>query len=57
MNMLVIDVGGTNLKILATRQGEPRKFASGPTLTAERMVARVRFRLSPACSSFCPYEY
>jgi len=42
MNILVIDVGGTNVKILATGHEQPRKFASGPTLTAEQMVARVK---------------
>ena len=35
MNVLVVDVGGTHVKILATGQNEPRKFPSGPTLTAE----------------------
>ena len=33
---------GTNVKILATGQNEPRKFPSGPTLTAEQMVAGVK---------------
>jgi polyphosphate glucokinase len=42
MNVLVVDVGGTNVKLLATGQDEPRKFASGPTLTVERMVAGVK---------------
>src|SRR5580704_10561538 len=42
MNILVVDVGGTNVKILATGHEEPRKFPSGPTLTAEQMVARVK---------------
>ncbi|HZZ82175.1 MAG TPA: ROK family protein [Gemmataceae bacterium] len=42
MNVLVIDVGGTNVKILATGQTEPRKFPSGPTLTPEGMVAGVK---------------
>ena len=42
MNVLVIDVGGTHVKILATGQKEPRKFASGPTLTAAQMVAGVK---------------
>jgi polyphosphate glucokinase len=42
MNILVVDVGGTNVKILATGQAEPRKFRSGPALTAEQMVAGVR---------------
>jgi predicted NBD/HSP70 family sugar kinase len=42
MNILVVDVGGTNVKILATGHEEPRRFPSGPTLSAEQMVARVR---------------
>ena len=42
MNVLVVDVGGTNVKILATGQEEPRKFSSGPTLTPERMVTGVQ---------------
>jgi polyphosphate glucokinase len=42
MNVLVVDVGGTNVKILATGQGEPRKFPSGTTLTAAKMVEGVR---------------
>lgn len=41
MNVLVIDVGGTNVKILATGQAEPRKFPSGPLMTPERMVGEV----------------
>jgi polyphosphate glucokinase len=41
MNILVVDVGGTKVKILATGQ-KPRAFASGPTLSAEQMVARVK---------------
>jgi polyphosphate glucokinase len=40
--VLVVDVGGTNVKILATGQDEPRKFPSGPTLTPEEMVAGVK---------------
>jgi polyphosphate glucokinase len=42
MNILVVDVGGTNVKILATGQAEPRRGRSGPTLTPERMVACVK---------------
>jgi len=42
MRVLVVDVGGTNVKILATGETEPRKFPSGPTLTAARMAAGVR---------------
>ena len=42
MNVLVVDVGGTNVKILATGQAEPRRFPSGPNLTPERMVSGVK---------------
>jgi polyphosphate glucokinase len=42
MNVLVIDVGGTHVKVLVTGQREPRKFPSGPKLTAKRMVAGVK---------------
>src|SRR6266478_1652829 len=42
MNVLVVDVGGTHVKILATGQKELREFTSGPTLTAEQMVAGVK---------------
>jgi polyphosphate glucokinase len=42
MNVLVIDVGGTNVKFLATGQEQSRRFPSGPTLTAEQMVAQVK---------------
>lgn len=42
MKVLVVDVGGTNVKILATGQDTPRKFPSGPTLTPTRMVSGVR---------------
>ena len=42
MNVLVIDVGGTNVKIFATGQKEPRRFPSGPTMTPRQMVAGVK---------------
>jgi polyphosphate glucokinase len=42
MNVLVVDVGGTNVKILATGQETRRKFPSGPKLTPAKMVAGVR---------------
>ena len=42
MDVLVIDIGGTNVKLLATGQKEPRKFPSGPTLTPGKMVAGVK---------------
>jgi polyphosphate glucokinase len=41
MNVLVIDIGGTSVKLLATGQDAPRKFSSGPGLTPEQMVAGV----------------
>ena len=40
--VLVIDVGGTSVKILASGQSEVRSFRSGPTLTPRRMVAGVK---------------
>src|SRR5271154_4582193 len=40
--VLGIDVGGTNVKMLATGQKEPRKYPSGPTMTAEKMVQIVK---------------
>ena len=42
MNVLAVDIGGTNVKILATGQDAPRKFASGPRLTPRQMVAGVK---------------
>jgi len=42
MNVLAVDVGGTHVKILATGQAVHRKFASGPALTPEQMVAGVK---------------
>jgi len=41
MKVLVVDVGGTSVKILAVGQGEPRKFESGPLMTVGQMVAGV----------------
>src|ERR1700691_5222100 len=41
-NILAIDVGGTNIKVLATGQKEPVKIPSGPEMTAKRMVKEVR---------------
>jgi polyphosphate glucokinase len=42
MRALVVDVGGTHVKMLAAGQKAPREFPSGPTLTAEQMVDGVR---------------
>jgi polyphosphate glucokinase len=42
MIVLVIDVGGTNIKVLVTGQKVPVKIPSGPKMTAQRMAADVR---------------
>jgi polyphosphate glucokinase len=42
MNVLVIDIGGTHVKALATGHSAHREFDSGPALTPKRMVAEVR---------------
>ena len=42
MNVLVIDIGGTNVKALATGETEFRSFPSGPKLTPEQMVSGVQ---------------
>jgi polyphosphate glucokinase len=42
MKVLVIDVGGTHVKVLVSGEREPRKFQSGPSLTASQMVAVVK---------------
>src|ERR1700677_395316 len=42
MNVLVVDVGGTSVKILATGQNAPRKFLSGPKMSADQMVLGVK---------------
>lgn len=42
MNILSIDIGGTNVKIKASHQNEVRRFPSGKELSARRMVLDVR---------------
>jgi polyphosphate glucokinase len=42
MRVLVVDVGGSNVKILASGQDEPRRFESDPQLSARAMVAGVK---------------
>ncbi|HET7100500.1 MAG TPA: ROK family protein [Terriglobia bacterium] len=37
--MLVVDIGGTHVKILATGQTAPREFQSGAGMTPRRMVS------------------
>src|ERR1700739_4381235 len=40
--ILIIDVGGTNIKIWAIGQKVPIKIPSGPKMTAKKMVKTVR---------------
>jgi polyphosphate glucokinase len=42
MKILVIDVGGTHVKMLASGRKSPIKMKSGPTLTPRRMVSAVK---------------
>ena len=42
MKALVIDIGGTYVKLLATGQKEGRRFESGPDMTPQLMVAGVK---------------
>lgn len=42
MKVLVLDVGGTHVKVLATGQSEPRKFDSGPDLVPRSMIREVK---------------
>jgi polyphosphate glucokinase len=39
--VLVVDIGGTNVKLLATGMGEPLKIPSGKDLTPRAMVKKV----------------
>lgn len=42
LKVLVVDVGGTHVKVLATGKAEAREFVSGPTMTPKRMVSGVK---------------
>jgi polyphosphate glucokinase len=42
VRVLVVDIGGTGVKILASGQKERRRFPSGKDLTPEKMVAGVK---------------
>ena len=41
MNILAVDIGGTNVKVLATGRTEAVKIPSGPTMDPERMTVEV----------------
>jgi polyphosphate glucokinase len=40
--VLAVDVGGSHVKLLVDGETEPRRFDSGPKLTAQQMVDRVK---------------
>ena len=40
--ILVIDVGGTHVKLMASGRKQPRKFDSGPQMTAPKMVEQIK---------------
>src|SRR5215831_4841900 len=42
MKVLVVDIGGAHVKILATGQEQSRQFPSGPKMTPRKMVAGVK---------------
>jgi len=42
VRVLVIDIGGSHVKVLATGHKAPVSFASGPTMTPKQMVRGVR---------------
>jgi polyphosphate glucokinase len=41
-NVLVVDIGGTHVKVLATGRRQPSKFVSGPKLTPAEMIEGVK---------------
>lgn len=47
--ILVIDVGGTSVKVALGHHHEPLKVPSGPTMTAEAMVRAVRKAIAGWC--------
>jgi polyphosphate glucokinase len=42
MKVLVVDIGGTNVKLLASGHKKDRRFPSGPNMTPRQMVAGVK---------------
>jgi predicted NBD/HSP70 family sugar kinase len=42
MRILVVDIGGTNVKVKLSDSDEVRKFPSGPTLTPELLMEGIR---------------
>lgn len=46
MQVLAVDIGGTNVKFLASGQTEARRFPSGRTMTPGVMVAQIKERVT-----------
>jgi polyphosphate glucokinase len=42
MNVLVVDVGGTHVKVRASGQNESRQFDSGPALIPRRRLLEIQ---------------
>ena len=42
MRILVIDIGGTRVKMLATGRKKPVEFLSGPEMTPAKMITAVQ---------------
>jgi polyphosphate glucokinase len=42
LDILAVDIGGTHVKLLASGETKPRKFASGKDLTPAKLVSRVK---------------
>ena len=40
--ILVIDIGGSNVKLMISQEGKRRKFESGPKLTPEEAMAEIK---------------
>jgi hypothetical protein len=54
--VLVIDTGGTNIKLLATGEKELRKIPSGPTMTAAKWSAKSKTASGIGSSTGCPWD-
>ena len=50
LQVLVVDVGGTHVKLELNGQSERREFKSGAKLTAKRMVREVKRLGARPCS-------
>jgi predicted NBD/HSP70 family sugar kinase len=55
--ILVVDVGGTHVKLLATGMKVPIKIPSGPTMTARQMVSKAKSALKDIKYDFVSIGY